>query len=381
MTVSLMFVAALSIVAASTAAVPIREALVDILEQHTYVAFHTAHQIGLGLDSSDLVACIYACHNHEFCRTAVFDPALHTCILFEECSNMGRVLPESQKTLVSFQVCPDGPEYINLNAPAPRSIPMDTVLSNLAWIKELTPASDSWIPFFVNDEIYVPRQNTINVYETENYRLARTILIPVTSMINYLRGDSQGVFIYNQVNDTNIYIYSLKENLLTVVPSSLMNTPLCYSASFIVITSRALNVVDVYRRSVGNNSAAFMYRANSWLNLAHCVILNDQQLIVGTVAGGLQTMSLSTTGNSSSFATIPMATSYLPTSAMINIDAAGRLYTSPIWSAFNSTVFLPDGRLIGTHSNTHDCAGKASKYKFIFIASVGSRVYAFEYQP
>jgi hypothetical protein len=61
--VSFLFVAALSIVAAGMAAVPIREALVDILEQHTSVAFHTAHQIGLCLHPRRRM------QQHESCAT------------------------------------------------------------------------------------------------------------------------------------------------------------------------------------------------------------------------------------------------------------------------------------------------------------------------
>jgi hypothetical protein len=64
-----------------------------------------------------------------------------------------------------------------------------------------------------------------------------------------------------------------------------------------------------------------------------------------------------------------LTTSYIPTSSMIIINAAGWLYAAPIWSWQTSTVFLSDGTLIGTHGGTRDCADKASKYKFIFMST------------
>ena len=360
--------------------VPIRHSQILISHDSTYVANHPTHQMGPGVGSASLLQCIYLCQNDDYCRTAVFDEPAMSCLLFEECSAFGDVVPHSTRMVISFQLCDDEPESMAFSASQTASVPMFTVMSNLTWITNLA-ASASWYPFFVVDRIYVPVQRSINVYETDSYQLIGTIPIPATSSFYFIRGDSQGTIVYNQPYDSNIYIYSTQSKSLTTVTSSLTNFNLCFSASFIIITSSPLSVADVYLRTPANNSATFIYRINGWSYIRHCVIQKDQKLVAGLEFGGMQTTMLSKTTFNSTIITLPLNASYLPTGAVLNFDAAGRLYTSTDSSQQKSLAYLSDGRLVGFHPGTLDCAGKASKYKFIFLITDGNQVTVYEYQP
>ncbi len=359
---------------------PIRHLHIDLRMQHTYLVSHITHKIGLGVSSPDLRSCIDICFNHDFCRTAVYDSQLWVCSLFEECSTQGQIVPHAQTILISFLVCAGEPINMAFVQPLMTPVSAATVMANLKWITNL-PSSASWRPFFVNEHIYVPLSRGINVYETDTYTRIRTIRLSAPAGINFVRADSQGTFIYYQKNDSNLYIYSLLTNITTPVGSSYVDAIFCYSASFIVVTAWPSNVADVYLRSTMTNSATFIYRINNGNQLSHCVIINDQQLIGATISGGMQTTILNKTNYNSTISTIPLNTTYLLTGAIVNIDAAGRIYAAPTWSYNVSTVFLPDGRLIGVHGGTHDCTGKTSKYKFIFMSTDGSRVSIFEYTP
>ena len=335
------------------AAVPIRHVHIDVEKQSTYIVNYPTHQIGLGVSVSNLLQCIYLCQNHDYCRTAVFDGQAMICLLFEECSSFGDIVSSAASTVISFQLCENEPESVAFSPPLTASISMSAMMSNLTWIESL-PASASWHPFFVVDQLYVPLQTAIDVYELEFYQRVQTIQIPLTTVLLFLRADSQGTFIYNQPWDPNIYIYSSRRNTLATITSALTNFFICYSTSFIVITSGPLGVADVYLRIPVNNSAAFLYRISGWNWITSCVIIKDQQLIGSLAPGGLQTTMLSKTTFNSTLMTLPLNASYLPTGAAINIDAAGRLYTAPTWSQQMSRVYLPDGRLIGINANTHD---------------------------
>jgi len=151
--------------------------------------------------------------------------------------------------------------------------------------------------------------------------------------------------------------------------------------SFIVIASRT-STVDVYLRSITNNSATFLYTIGGWNYFDNCVIINDQQLIGTIYSGGLQTTILSKIRYNSTIVTLPLNTSYLPTGAMVTMDPADRLYTASASQWNVSTVFSSNGTIIGVHNGTLDCVGKASKYKFIFVYTNGSKLLSFyEYTP
>ena len=355
---------------------PIRHHHIDLLAQQTYVASHVTSKIGLGVNSPDLRSCIDTCFAHDFCRTAVYDSQLLICSMFEECSTRGQILPNAQSTLISFLVCDDEPTSIAFVQPIKTPVPVATAMANLKWVKDLT-SSASWQPFFVNEYIYVPLRNIINVYETDTYTLIRTITLTISSNIYFVRGDSQGTFIYFQGGNSTLFMYSSVTNILNSVGSSFVNFVFCYSTSFIVVTAWPWNVADVYLRSTMNNSATFIYRIDNWNKLIHCVIINDQQLIGATLLGGLQTTMLNRTIYNSTIVTVPMNTTYLPTGGIVSLDAAGRIYASSNVSA----IYLPDGTLIGVHEGTRDCVGKTSKYKFIFMTTNGNRVSIYEYAP
>lgn len=297
--------------------------------------------------------------------------------MFEESSTRGQILPNAQTTLISLLVCDGEPTSMAFVQPLRTPIPVGTAMTNLKWVKDLT-LSASWRPFFVNDHIYVPLQYVINVYETDTYTLIRTITLPISSGIYLIRGDSQGTFIYFENGNSTLFMYSSLTNIVNSVTSLWVNFIFCYSTSFIVVTAWPWNVADVYLRSTTNNSATFIYRINNWNQLVHCVIINDQQLIGAILSGGMQTTIMSKTNYNSTITTVPMNTTYLPTGAMISMDAAGRIYAA---SNNVSTIFLPDGALIGVHGGTLDCAGKTSKYKFIFMSTDGNKVSIFEYAP
>ena len=373
----------LIIIALTKSALPtIRHLHVDLLTQHTYIVSHVKNKIGLGVNSPDLRSCIDTCFNHDFCRTAVYDSQLLICSLFEECSDQGQIVFSAHTTLISFLVCEGEPASMAFVQPIATPIPVQTAMANLRWVKDLT-SSASWCPFFVNDHIYVPlqSQNIINIYETDTYTLTGTIQLPASPGIFFVSGDSQGTFIYFQTGDSNLYIYSLSTNIVTSASSSWVNFVFCYSASFIVVTAWPWRVADVYLRSTMNNSATFIYRIDNWNQLNHCVIINDQQLIGTTLSGGMQTTLLNKTTYNATIITIPLNTTYLPTGSIVSMDAAGRLYTAPTASMNASTVFLPDGTLIGVYNGTSACVGKTSKYKFIFMSPKGNRVSIFEYAP
>ena len=359
--------------------VPIRHTQIDIHPSFTYIVNHPTHQIGLGVSASNLLQCIYLCQNHDYCRTAIFDRQAMICLLFEECSSFGDIVPHAARTVISFQLCANEPESMVFSPPVPVPIPVSTMMSNLTLITHLA-ASASWFPFFVVSEIYVPRQRSIDVYATDSYQLVRTIPIPVKSSFSFIRGDSQGTIIYNQPSDSNIYIYSLQTKILSTVNSSLTNFFICFSTSFIIITSSPLGAADVYRRSLANNSATFLYRIGGWNYIRHCAILKDETLVASLAFGGLQTTILSKTTFNSTVVTLALNASYLPTGAALNFDPAGRLYTSTIASQNMSLVYLSDGRLIGTHQGTLDSAGKASKYKFMLLFTDGDKVSVYESQ-
>ncbi|CAF1370133.1 unnamed protein product [Adineta ricciae] len=360
---------------------PIRSAQIKIYHQHSYIVSHIINQIGFGVYAKDLYSCIYSCQNNDFCRTAVFDSQLFTCRLYEECNTQGQMVFDPYQTLISFLVCKDEPDNAGFSSPLIESIPMQTVMSNAVWIQNLTPTSDSWWPFFVNDEIYVPIDNVVYIYETNTYSFVRSLMIPVTSSLSYLRGDSQGILMYTQQDDPKFYIYSLITNQLTTIDISFTGDTFCYSTSFIAMISTSLNVVDVYLRTSINNSATFIYRINGWNSIDHCIIINDEQMITTVNTGGLQTTMLSKANYNSTITTLSLNTSYLPTGAALNIDAANRLYAAPDSFWQTSTAFSTDGKLLGTHGGTQDCAGKASKYKFILLTTDGSQVSVYEYKP
>ena len=374
-----LFIGFFTIVNFSKAALSIRHVHIDLQEQATYIVNHPTHQIGLGVSVSNLLQCIYLCQNHDYCRTAVFDGQAMICLLFEECSSFGDIVSSAASTVISFQLCENEPESVAFSPPLTASISMSAMTSNLTLITILA-ASASWYPFFVVNEIYVPLQRSINVYATDSYQLVRTIPIPGTSSLFFTRGDSQGTIIYNQPSDSNIYIYSLQTETLSTVNSSLTDFKLCYSASFIIITSPPLGVADVYLRSLANNSATFLYRIGGWNYIRHCAILKDETLVASLAFGGLQTTILSKTTFNSTVVTLALNASYLPTGAALNFDPAGRLYTSTTSSRNMSLVYLSDGRLIGTHQGTLDSAGKASKYKFMLLFTDGDKVSVYESQ-
>ena len=360
--------------------VPTRHVHIDLLAEHNYLVSHIGNKIGLSINLSDLQSCIYTCHNHDFCRTAVFDSQLLRCSLFEECSTRGQTQPSLHCTVISFLVCNGEPENMAFIQSLMTPISVDTVMSNLKWVKDLT-LPQCYYSFFVNEYIYVPVNNVINVYETDTYTLVRTINIPSTSGIFFIRGDSQGTFIYFQNGDSNLYIYSLSTNIVTSTSSFWTNFVFCYSTSFIVVTAWPWNVADVYLRTSGNNSATYIYRIDNWNQLIHCAIINDRQLIGATLSGGLQTTILNKTIYNSTIFTIPLNTTYLPTGAMVSLDAAGRLYSAPTSSQNASTVFLPDGRLIGLRRGISGTVGVGSKYKFMFMTTDGYKISIFEYIP
>jgi len=373
-----LFVVVTIIVPSKLTLLPIRYATIDLLYQHGYIVSDITYQIGLGMSVSNLELCIYACYNNDFCRTAVFDSQLLVCSLFEECSDRGQIISNISTTLISFVLCNGEPDNMAFIHPLTTPVPLPTVMSNLQWIKDIAVAS--WYPFFVNDQFYVPLSNVINVYETDTYTLVQSVQIPVTSGIYFVRGDSQGTFIYSQNGDSNIYIYSLSLNIVTQVNSSRTNFKLCYSTSFIVITSVS-STVDVYLRSITNNSATFLYRIGGWNSSDNCAIINDQQLIIALWGGGLQTTILNKINHNSTVVTLPLSTSYLPTGAMVTMDTAGRLYTAAGSNRDVSTVFLSNGTLIGIHNGTSDSVGKANKHKFIFVSTNGNTLSVFEYTP
>ena len=142
-----------------------------------------------------------------------------------------------------------------------------------------------------------------------------------------------------------------------------------------------MNVAVVYLRTSANNSATFIYRINGWDTINHCVIINDEQIITTVNTGGLQTTMLSKTIYNSTIQTLSLNTTYLPTGAALNTDAAGRLYTAPDSSWQTSIAFSTDGKLLGIHGGTQDCAGKSSKYKFILLTTDGNQVSVYEYKP
>lgn len=370
------------IMPAKLALPPIRHLHVDLLAQRTYIPSHIKNKIGLGVNLPDLRSCIDACFNHDFCRTAVYDSQLLICSLFEECSDRGQVLFYTHTTLISFLICEGEPTSMAFVQPIKTPIRVETAMANLRWVKDLA-SSVSGHPFFVNDHIYAPIkwQNIINVYETDTYTLIRTIQLPASPTLYFTNGDSQGIIIYFQQGDSNLYIYSLLTNTVTSTSSSFVNFVFCYSASFIVVTAWPWRVTDVYLRSTTNNSATFIYRIDNWNQLIHCVIINDNQLIGAILSGGMQTTFLNKTHYNSTKITLPLNTTYLPTGSFVNVDAAGRFYAAPTASMNASTVFLPDGTLIGVHNGTLACAGKTSKYKFIFMAPDGNKISIFEYTP
>lgn len=374
-----LFFISIIVVSKKSALQPIRHHHVDILTEHTYKISHITSKIGLGFNSPDLRSCVDACFNHDFCRTATYDSQLLVCSLFEECSTRGQILPDPQTTVISFLICDGEPTNMAFVQPLKEPITVQTAMANLKWVKNLeTPSTRV---FFVNDQIYAPYQKVINVYETNTYTLVQTIQLPVSSNVYFIRGDSQGILIYFQSGNSSLYTYSSKENIITSTSSAWTNFVFCYSETFIVVTAWPWNVADVYLRSILNHSATFIYRIDNWNQLIHCVIVNDQQLIGTTLSGGMQTTILSKTNYSSTIMTIPLNTTYLPTGSPIHMDAAGRIYTAPTSSKNASAVFLPDGKLVGVHGGTLECAGKTSKYKFIFMSTAGQTVSIFEYVP
>ncbi|CAF0745211.1 unnamed protein product [Adineta ricciae] len=359
----------------------IRQTRVSITQQHAYIVNHIAHKIGFAIYARNVHSCIYICQNNDFCRTAVFDSQLLLCDLFEECSAQGQIVSDPNKILISFLLCNGEPDNVIFSSSSIQSIPMQTVMANLTLITHFPAASNTWCPFFINNLIYVPLENVVNVYETDTYTLVQTISIPVSSSLSYLRADSQGTLVYMQVNDSTIYIHSLNTNQINSINVSFTNTYLCYSNSFIVILSTWSSEADVYLRTFTNNSAVFLYRISGWGQIYHCVINNDQELIVTVSNVGFQMTMLSTTNYNSTITTIALNTTYLPTGAMLNLDAGGRLYAASNGSWQMSTAFSIDGRLIGTHTGTLDCVGMSSKYKFMLMTTDGSRVSLFEYKP
>ncbi|CAF1655555.1 unnamed protein product, partial [Adineta ricciae] len=301
---------------------PIRSAQVKIYHQHSYIASHIINQIGFGVYAEDLHSCIYSCQNNDFCRTAVFDSQLLKCHLYEECNTQGQMVFDPYQTLISFLVCKGEPGNAGFSSPLNESIPMQIVMSNAVWIRNLTPASNSWWPFFVNDEIYVPLDNVIYVYETNTYSFVRSIIVPVTSPISYLRGDSQGILMYTQQYDPKLYIYSFITNQLTTIDISFTSDFFCYSSSFIVMISPSSDAADVYLRTSINNSATFIYQINGWSSIHQCNIINDEQIITTMNTGGLQTTMLSKTNYNSTVTTLSLNTTYLPAGAALTIDAA-----------------------------------------------------------
>ena len=378
---SSVFILLIIIIITASSTSLIRQSHVSITQQHTYIVNHISHKIGFAIYTRNLHSCVYICQNNDFCRTAVFDSQLLLCDLFEECSSQGQIVSNPNKILISILLCNGEPDNVIFSSSSIQSIPIQTVMANLTLITHFPATSNTWWPFFLNNLIYVPLEKVVNVYETDTYTLVQTISIPVSSSLHYLRADSQGTLVYMQVNDPTIYIYSLNTNQINSINVSFTNTYLCYSSSFIVILSTWSDEVDVYLRTVTNNSAVFLYRISGWSQIYHCVIKNDQELIVTVSNVGFQMTMLSTTNYNSTITTLALNTTYLPISAMLNFDAGGRLYAASNESSQMSTVFSMDGRLIGTHIGTQDCVGMSSKYKFMFMTTDGNQVSLFEYRP
>ena len=201
----------------ASSSLPIRFAQIKIYRQNSYIVSHISNKIGFGVYAEDLYSCIYSCQSNDFCRTAAFDSQSFICHRYEECSTQGQMASDPYQTVISFLVCKGEPDNVGFSSPLTESVPMQTVMSNAVWIQNLTPVSNSWWPFFVNDEIYVPLDNVIQIYETNTYSFVRSIMIPVTSPIYYLRGDSQGILMYTQQYDSKFCIYSLITNQLTTI--------------------------------------------------------------------------------------------------------------------------------------------------------------------
>ena len=363
---------------------PMRQAKVQIIPNSYYVPAHYKHLISNILNVVSTKKCMYACQNHDYCRTAVYNGQTSVCSLYEEYSFVGQVLPSVlvDRSVIRFSFCPDNtdePTYVCFATSLKTSKPIGQVIKQTFTNGSLvtigaTAGTSLWsTKWFTLAPMWAFDRQVMHDTNNDYVEVGYTTSVAGISIAS-LDGDDPNYYVLTDVGARSLFIASNSFNK-TIHPTNLRTV--CLSDKFVIALPFSVpnRTVYVYWRS--NGSKAFFLPAPT-NGVVGCIVVNEYLYLIGTSPDPpIQSVALSASSTSISNYSVIVSTADCPqVSKPIKIDSSGRLFV-PCRNASNwyMLVFTSNGtilaRIYNSFFNNTQLGIKATKYRYSLAASVG----------
>jgi WD40 repeat protein len=158
-----------------------RVARIKYIQNSRYVVAHFRHFITNQSSIQTVKVCAFACHSHDYCRTANYYSIDSICSLYEESTHVGNIVSSLSTTVINIQLCSDGIKeltHICYGDPTRAPIPLQTAFDSMVLVHTLSLSPAMII--MTTELMYVPIAGTssVRVYDIETMALINTFFQP-----------------------------------------------------------------------------------------------------------------------------------------------------------------------------------------------------------
>ncbi|UJR07169.1 hypothetical protein I4U23_011457 [Adineta vaga] len=368
----------------------IRNANVKIIPNSFYQPGYYKHFLGSLFNIQSLSDCIYQCHENEYCRTAIYSFQSFICLLYEEFSFLGQILPSTDQSLISFSYCPDQSinelTHVCYGSQLLSSVAIGDLFDQIFVQTPIAtfPAyarSSTWSTTMV---IFAPMWG-VDVYSAHDInndyvRMKRQAIVPNITILS-IDSDDLDYFAIVESSPGRLYLRSNSMNQ-TIYPTKIRGT--CMSDQYVVVIPYFSTNQTLYVYHKFNRSQAFLLPSPA-NGVVTCLILNQRLYIVGYPPDPpIQSILLDPNRTINNYSIVLKTNQCLQALYPLNVDSSGRLYSVCLNNtATHMMIFTIDGTILSRiyHSffNYTQLGIKLTKYRIQYAGSNATSTNIYEF--